>query len=791
MLVSLFNDVIGPVMRGPSKSHCAAALRLGRLSRGLVGGAPDEVLMEFDRAGSRTGRQPPAARAAVAAGDDDTMTNRSLRMTRAFIHVACMIAVMTPPFVTTASPAATATANPLLAPWAGPYGGVPPFDLVRVEHFEPALEAGMAEQLAAIDRIVATAEAPTFANTVAAYERSSRTLDRVMAVYNVFAGCMSDDALQAVERKMAPRLAACRDRIVQNAPFFARLAAVHEKAAANGLTAQQQRLAWLHVTTLAHAGARLDAAAKAELAGINQQLAELHTTFAQHVLREENSSAVVLEAARDLEGLPESSRRAAADAAAALGRSRCWAIPNTRSTVEPFLTYANRRDLRERVWRMFVDRGDGGGANDNNATVTRILALRARRARLLGFPTHAHWRLEDSMAKSPDRAVDLMEAVWKPAVARVREEVADMQAIACAEQAGITISAWDYRYYAEKVRKAKYDLDEAEITPYLQLENLREGMFFVAERLFGLRFVAVAAGTVPVYHPDVRVWEVQDAAGMTVGLWYFDPFARAGKRSGAWMSDERAQERFDGRVLPIVSNNCNFVKPPAGEPALLSWDDATTLFHEFGHALHGLCSDVEYPSLAGTRVARDYVEFPSQILEHWLATPEVLDRFAVHCETGRPIPPELVAKIQRAATFNEGFRTVEFLASAIVDMKLHLAGETPIDPERFEPQTLETLGMPAEIVMRHRTPHFNHIFADDGYSAGYYSYLWADTLTADAWEAFTEAGGPWDQAVADRLRRHVFSAGNTVDPEEGYRAFRGRDPRIDGLMRKRGFAPPR
>jgi peptidyl-dipeptidase Dcp len=394
------------------------------------------------------------------------------------------------------------------------------------------------------------------------------------------------------------------------------------------------------------------------------------------------------------------------------------------------------------------------------------------------------------MAKTPERAIELMEAVWRPAVRRVGEEVVDMQAIADAEHAGIRIAPWDYRFYAEKVRQARYDLDEAEVTPYLQLDRLREGMFFVAERLFGLSFAPVTDGSVPVFHPDVRVWEVRRPDGRTAGLWYFDPYARAGKKSGAWMSDYRPQERLDGPVIPIVSNNCNFVKPPPGEPALVSWDDATTLFHEFGHALHGLCSDVTLPSLAGTRVARDYVELPSQLLEHWLSTPEVLGRFAVHCRTGEPIPAELVDRIRRAETFNAGFRTVEFLASAIVDMRLHLAGAEPIDPAAFERTTLEAIGMPAEIVMRHRIPHFSHIFADDGYSAGYYSYLWADTLTADAWEAFTEAGGPWDEAVAERLRRHVLSAGNSIPPEEGYRGFRGRDATIDALMRKRGFAPP-
>ena len=684
-----------------------------------------------------------------------------------------------------------ASANPLLDPWGGPFGGVPPFDRVRIADFEPALEAAMAEQLAAIERIATDPTPPTFENTVAASERSGRTLDRVQTIYGVYGSSLSDDAVQEVERRMAPRLAAFQDRIVQNKAFFDRVTAVHESADKAGLSPEQRRSAWLLFTNLTRAGARLGPGEQAELAAINQQLAELHTVFAQNVLKEEDGSAVFLDAETDLAGLPESARHAAAEAAEERGKPGRWAIPNNRSSVEPFLTFADRRDLREKVWRMFIGRGDQGDSTDNKATVTKILSLRAKRAKLLGFPTHAHWRLEDSMAKTPQRAVELMEAVWQPSVARVREEVADMQALADADATGITIAPWDYRYYAEKVRKAKYDLDEAEVTPYLQLDRLRDGMFFVAERLFGLSFVPVAEGVVPVFHPDVRVWEVQNREGATLGLLYFDPYARTGKRSGAWMSDYRGQERLDGPVIPIVSNNCNFVKPPPGEPALVSWDDATTLFHEFGHALHGLCSDVTHPSLAGTRVARDYVELPSQLLEHWLSTPEVLGRFAIHCTTGKPIPAELVAKIRRAETFNAGFRTIEFLASAIVDMKLHLAGDVPVDPERFERQTLETLGMPAEIVMRHRIPHFLHLFADDGYSAGYYSYLWADTLTADAWEAFTEAEGPWDAGVAERLRRHIFSAGNTVDPEEGYRAFRGRDATIDALMRKRGFALPR
>ena len=685
----------------------------------------------------------------------------------------------------------SAEPNPLLAPWTGPYGGVPPFDRVAPRDFEPAFEVAMARQIEAVGAITADPAPPTFAGTLVALERSGRTLDRVAAVYGVFTATRADDEMQAVERNLEPKLAAHRDRILTDGKLFARVKAVHENRAGEPLTPEQRRLAWLHHTTMARHGAALDDAAKRELSAINQELAELYTTFTQHVLADEESQAVFLETEADLAGLPESLRAAAAAAAVERGRAGGWAIPNTRSSVEPFLVHSTRRDLREKVWRMFVGRGDGGGPTDTNAIAAQILALRARRALLLGFPTHAHWRLEDSMAKTPERAVALMEAVWRPAVARVREEVAAMQAVADADGAGIRIEPWDYRHYAERVRRATYDLDEAEITPYLQLEKLRAGMFFVAERLFGLSFREAPAGAVPVHHPDIRVWEVLARDGRPVGLWYFDPFARPGKRSGAWMSDERGQQRLDGDVLPIVSNNCNFAKPAAGGPVLISWDDATTLFHEFGHALHGLCSAVTYPSLAGTNVARDYVEFPSQLLEHWLPTPEVLERFAVHHETGRPIPRELVAKLERAATFNEGFRTVEFLASAIVDMRLHLAGAAVSDTRGFERETLAALGMPREIVMRHRIPHFQHVFGDDGYSAGYYSYLWADVITADAWEAFGEAAGPWDEPLAMRLRDRVFAAGNTVDPAEGYRAFRGRDPEIDALMRKRGFTGTR
>lgn len=680
--------------------------------------------------------------------------------------------------------------SPLLAPWVGPYGGVPPFDQVKVGDLEPGLETGMAQQLAEIDRIANDPAAPTFENTIAAMERSGRTLDRVATVYGVYSSTLNDEAVQAVEREMAPKLAAFSDQITQNPQLFERIARVYETRETSGLTPEQQRLTWVYYTNFVRAGARLDAAGKKRTAEINQELARLFTTFGQNVLKDENEDVIYLDQESDLAGLPQGVRDGMAQGAEGRGQKGKWAIANTRSSIEPFLTYADDRALREKAWRMFVNRGDNGGATDNNATIAQILQLRAERAKLLAFPTHAHWRLENAMAKSPERAMELMEAVWTPAVARVHEEVADMQKIADADKAGIRIEPWDYRYYAEKVRKAKYDLDETEVTPYLQLENLREGMFHTAKELFGFNFKPVDASKVPVYHPDVRVWEVTNPKGELVGLWYFDPYARKGKRSGAWMNAYRTQERFDGDIRTIVSNNSNFVKGKPGEPVLISWEDAKTLFHEFGHALHGLSSNVNYPSVAGTAVARDYVEFPSQLLEHWLSTPEILDRYALHYQTGKPIPAELVARIDAAEKFNQGFKTVEYLSSALVDMKLHLAGGQKIDPDKFERETLAALGMPAEIVMRHRTPQFNHVFSSDGYSAGYYSYLWSDTITADAWDAFTEAGGPWDKDVAKRLRDNVFGVGNTIDPATAYRQFRGRDPGIAALMRKRGFPVP-
>ncbi len=732
-----------------------------------------------------------------------TLSKSRRRQFLAGLAILCagapLMASPTAPPVAAPQPAVATNAaatNPLLQPWTGPYGGVPPFDKVRVEQFAPALDAAMTENLKEVAAIADNPAPADFENTVAALERAGRTFSRVSAVFGVFSSTMSTPDFQKVELEMAPKLAAFGDQITQNSKLFARIAAIYENRDTLNLTPEQKRLVWVDFNGFVRAGAKLDGAAKERLSAINQRLATLFTNFSQNVLADENDYVLVLDKESDLAGLPPSIRAGAAAAAESRGHKGKWAITNTRSSMEPFLTYSDRRDLREKVWRTYYSRGNHDDAHDNKAIISEILKLRAERAQLLGYKTHAHWRLEDQMAKTPERAMELMEAVWKPAVARVHEEVADMQKLADGEAKTlsdrISIEPWDYRYYAEKVRKAKYDLDQNAVMPYLQLEKLREGMFWVAGQLFGFQFKPVDPKLVSVVQPDIRVWEVTDPAGKHIGLWFFDPYARAGKNSGAWMNQYRNQERFDGAITTIVSNNANFVKGKPGEPILISWDDASTLFHEFGHALHGLSSSVNYPTLSGTNVARDYVEFPSQLLEHWLSTPEVLNHYALHYQTGKPIPQELVDRIERASKFNQGFITVEYLAGALIDMKLHLAAtpDKTIDPAAFERDTLTAMGMPKEIVMRHRTTQFGHIFSGDGYSAGYYSYLWSDTLSADAWEAFQEAGGAYDKAMAKRLVDNVFSVGNTVDPADGYRAFRGHDPGINALMRKRGFPVP-
>ena len=675
--------------------------------------------------------------------------------------------------------------NPLLQPWSGNYGGYPAFDKVKIKDFLPAFEVAMKEGLNEIEKIANNPAPPTFENTMLELEKSGHSISRLIAIYGVWSSTMNSDEFQNVETTIEPKLSEYSDKISQNSKLFKRIEKIYTSEEYKSLSPEAQRLTYLKYSGLVRNGARLNETDKAKLSNYNQALAALYTKFSQNLLSDENDKIVVIENKTDLKGLSKDLVDAAASAGVGVNKGK-WVINNTRSSVDPFLTYAENRDLREKVWRMFISRGDNGDKNDNNSTIVEILKIRALRAKLLGFKTHADWRLDNSMAKTPENAMKLMMDVWKPAILKVKEEVADMQAIADKEGNNIKIEPWDYRYYAEKVRLAKYDLDQNQVKEYLQLDKLKEGMFWVAGQIFNMSFSKLE--NIPVYHPDVEVWEVKNKlTGKHIGLWYFDPYARAGKRSGAWMNAFRDQERVSGDIPTIVSNNANFVKGRPGEPVLISWDDASTLFHEFGHALHGLSSRVIYPTLSGTNVFTDYVEFPSQLLEYWLSTPEVLQNYALHYKTGNPIPEELVKKIHAASTFNEGFATTEYLSSALIDMKLHLAEVPTTDPDKFEKETLESLGMPKEIVMRHRTPQFGHIFSSDQYSAGYYSYLWADVLTADAYQAFIEGKGPYDESVAKSLTDNVFSVGNTIDPADGYKQFRGREPKTEALMKKRGL----
>jgi peptidyl-dipeptidase Dcp len=681
------------------------------------------------------------------------------------------------------SPAVTTT-DPLLAPWTGPHGGYPPFDKIRSSDIKPALYKAMDLERAEFAAIAANKEAPTFANTIAALEDAGRHYNRANGVFGVFRSTMNDKAMQKTEAEMAPVLAAFSDELTQNEAIFARIKAVYDHRLGAGLDAEQLRLVEVSYKSYVRQGAALSKADKERLKQLNQRLASLYTRFSQNELADEEGYALTLASEADLAGLPDTVRTAARSAAEAKGLHGKWLITNTRSSMEPFLTYSTRRELRKKAWELWKNRGDNAGAHDNKPVITEILSLRAARAKLLGFASHAHWIVDDNMAKTPNAALALMEKVWRPAVARAKEEIADMQKVADAEHAGHEIAPWDYRFYAEKVRKAKYDLDENEVKPYLQLDKMREAMFWASGQLYGFGWKLLQG--VPVYHPDVSVYEVS-RDGKLVGLWYFDPYARDGKQSGAWMNEYRTQERFGQSITPIVSNNSNFVKGKPGEPVLISWEDASTLFHEFGHALHGLNSQVRYPTLAGTNVKRDFVEFPSQLNEHWLFTKEVLSRFALHYQTQKPIPAELVAKIERARRFNQGFKTVEYLASALYDMKIHTApADKPIDPGAFEDQCMKELGCPGEIHMRHRPTHFGHIFSGDGYSAGYYAYIWADTLTADAAEAFAAAGF-YDKATSRRLHDAIMSVGNSVPPEVAFKKFRGRDVDTNALMRDRGF----
>ncbi|MGV3623497.1 MAG: M3 family metallopeptidase [Archangium sp.] len=671
--------------------------------------------------------------------------------------------------------------NPMLEPWRGPHGGVPPFDATQVSQFEAAIEEGMALHLEEIDAIGNDPTPPTFENTYVALERSGQPLSRAMTLFYVWSSSRSTPDFRALEANLSPRLAQFRDRITQHPKLFAKLKAVHDSKPS--LNPEQQRLMEVTYTQFVRQGAALDAAQKAELSKLNQQLATLFTRFAQNQLGDEEQKFLIIDSREDLGGLTDAQISAAAADAKERGLEGKWVISNTRSSMEPFLTSSTNRALREAGWKLWVRRGDNGDEHDNNDIASEILVLRAKRAKLLGAQTFAHWQLGDSMAKTPATALQLMESVWKPAVAQFKRDVAECQRIVDAENGGFQLQPWDYRHYAEKLRKQTYDLDLDEVKPYLQLEKLREAMFDSAGALYDLRFTRVDG--LPTFHADVTVYEV--TRGSThIGYWYFDPYQRAGKQSGAWMSAYRDQHRLDGEVTTLVSNNSNFVKPGPGEPVTLSWDDARTMFHEFGHALHGLNSAVTFPSLSGTNTTRDFVELPSQFNENFLSTPRVLKRLTN--SKGETIPAALLERMEKARTFNQGFATAEAQASALIDMKLHLAGEARIDVKEFEKRVCDEIGVPPQLVPRHRIPAFGHIFSGDGYAAAYYSYIWAEVLEADAFAAFKEAGDAFDKPTAERLRATVLSVGNTVDPAVAFRNFRGRDPSADALLKSKGFA---
>ena len=680
-------------------------------------------------------------------------------------------------------PTVPAPNNILLKDWTGPYDGVPPWSQVKPDLFPQAIQFGIDEQRREVLAIADNPAAPTFANTVEALERTGQRLDRVLSVFGVMTSNTTNPQYQALDKEWSPKLSAASDEIVLNPQLFQRVKALHDGKASLGLDAKQDRLLTRLYDSFVRRGANLNAEQKQQLTQMNKQLAELFATFSERVLADESTYLAANE--KEMKGVPADVK--AAMKAAAKERKMpgdVYAIKNTRSAVDPILTFGDNRDLRKRVWQAFVGRGDNGGASDTNELIAKIVKLRADRAKLLGFGSHADWRMQDTMAKTPARAMELMNRVWPAATARVKEEVADQLAIA--RRAGVrTIEPWDYRYYQEKVRKQRYDLSQDEIKPYFALDNMVEAMFWSAGQLYDLGFKE-NTGTVPVFHPDVRTFEVTDKRnGEVVGLFYLDNFAREGKRSGAWMTTYRSRARLLGDDIVLASNNNNFTKGEAGKPVLISLDDAETLFHEFGHAIHYLLVDVKYPSLGGAQ--RDFVEYPSQVNENWLLTPPVLQRFAKHYQTGQPMPQSLVDKIQKAQTFNQGFATVEYLSAALVDMMLHMDPDGVVDPDTFEKAALARIGMPREIVMRHRLPHFNHLFSSDAYSAGYYSYLWSETMDADTWAAFEEAGDPFHKPTADRFRQYLLSTGNETDRAEAYRQFRGRDPDVNALLRKRGF----
>ena len=678
--------------------------------------------------------------------------------------------------------------NTLLNSWSGNFGGIPAFDQIQVEDVEEAMLYSIASHLKEIQKIAENTDPPTFENTIEAMERSGKQLDRAYAYYGVLSNNKSTEEFRKIEKKLAPIFADYHSKIIQNEKLFKRIDAIYKFSKQNQLEADQKRLVKLTHQNYIMNGAGLNKEKKIRYAEINKELSRLYTNFSNNVLNDEENYITYLNKDQ-LGGLPDNFIKSSAQLAKNNGENGKYAIINTRSSIDPFLTFSTERLLRKQVWENYYSRGDNEDQYDNKKNIYKILNLRHERVQLLGYENFAEWRLKNRMAKTPKNALNLLETIWPAAVERVAEEVYDMQMIANRDQ--IKIEPWDYRFYSEKVRKEKYNLDSDELKQYLQLDNLTNAMHYVAGRLFFYEFSPIPSGIVSVFHEDVKVWEVKDKrTGKHIGLWYLDPFARSGKRSGAWATTYRSYSSFDGEKNVLASNNSNFVKPAPGEPVLVSWDDATTFFHEFGHALHFFASNVRYPSL--NNGVRDYTEFQSQLMERWLSSDEVIKRFLVHHKTGEPIPNNLVEKIKKAATFNQGFATTEYLASAIIDLKLHMSDPKDIDIKNFEYETLKSINMPKELPMRHRIPHFSHIFSGEGYAAAYYGYIWADVLTADASEAFEEApGGFYDNELAKRLVEYLFAPRNSIDPEEAFRIFRGRDAQIDALMRARGFSKPK
>ena len=677
--------------------------------------------------------------------------------------------------------------NPFFSAWNTP-DAVPPFDHIEPQHFRQAYERALAEHETEISAITADPTQPTFDNTIAALEGSGRALMRVSNVFHVLASAHSNDALLAIEREIAPQIARHWNKIHTNAALFQRIDTLAKGADKLGLSAEQKRVLERYHISFRRAGAGLDAAAKKRLAEIIERLAALGTSFSQNVLADEQAFALALHDEAELAGLPGFMREAMKSNATERGLAG-YAVTLSRSSAEPFLQFSDRRDLREKVFRAFIMRGDNGGPTDNKAIIAETVRLRAERARLLGFADFAHYRLDDAMAKTPEAVRGLLDTVWSRARKKTLADRDELQALIQEDGGNFKLEPWDWRYYAEKLRQKQCDFDEAGIKPYLSLERMIEAVFYTAGRLFGLTFRP--RSDVPVWHPDVRVWEVRGRDDRPVGLFFGDYFARPSKRSGAWMTSLRDQEKLAGDVRPLIVNVCNFSKAPDGEPTLLSFDDARTLFHEFGHALHGLLSNVTYPEISGTSVATDFVELPSQLYEHWLEQPNVLRRFALHYRTGEPMPEDLLARLIAARNFNRGFATVEYVACAFVDLDFHsLPPPAAIEPGSFETNALAQIGMPDEIAMRHRPPQFAHVFSGGGYAAGYYSYMWSEVLDADAFEAFEETGDIFDPATAKRLHDYIYAAGGARDPAEAYKAFRGRLPSADALLRKRGFAEP-